>query len=472
VSIFFRPSVSFTDDFGSLLNVGAPMYIVRFFPLRRQLGALHWLRTPAVFAFLMWILCRHVDRRMAEQFSSFNARISAIEPKMAAVLEESAFFMTWAYPKATAKRIHLAAQESQRFAPTNATPWPPLASLPSDATVPQNFPPRDTVDSSADNLLSRVGPMPDPDDVLEGCRRLRQTSVLLGALERPPSANGELLFSRGATGVEPLHVWYRMSPRSHKRGSDSVNLPVPVVSFLSLVGSLRALSSAQRRATALHVLFNGFVDRAAWVVWLRETVGEIIRSVDIDENCPVGNARSYSYMMDRIYAHRDPKAVMFLVEDDYVCHPEMLAEVVQLFASHDVCMAVPYDYMDRYTRSDNIDDGHIKVIAGGRRHWRTVESSTVTFASRLQLMNAVKDILPAPWSDRWRCRELRRRGVEIWGPMPSLASHFNWGIVLAKQQSPYIDYFKFISTLLRRSLAHPPPYPDWNVIVRANANTG
>jgi len=363
---------------------------------------------------------------------------------------------------------------ANRLAPANSTHgphqtrWASMGSIRANVPVPRNFPLRNTVDPSAENLLSRIGPMPTPDDVLEGCRKLNQSSMLLGALERPQQANGELLFSKMATGVEPLHVWFRMSQRRHRQGNEPVNLPVPVLSFLSLVGSLRALSPDQRQATALHVLLNGFVGRAAWVDWLNHTVGDVVRVIDIDENCPAGNDQSYRYMMGRIYEHRDPKAVMFLLEDDYLNHPEMLAEVVQLFASHNVCMVVPYDYMDRYTISDNIDDGHIKVIAGVRRHWRTVESSTVTFVSRLQVMNAVKDKLPAPWDDRGRCRKLRKLGVEIWGPLPTLSTHFTL-VDFAHFQSPFIDYFQFIRDLFNQSLAHPPPYPEWGAIVRANA---
>eukprot|EP00669_Euglena_mutabilis_P006177 TRINITY_DN1884_c0_g1_i4.p1 TRINITY_DN1884_c0_g1~~TRINITY_DN1884_c0_g1_i4.p1 ORF type:complete len:283 (+),score=22.92 TRINITY_DN1884_c0_g1_i4:335-1183(+) len=251
------------------------------------------------------------------------------------------------------------------------------------------------------------------------------------------------------------------------KATNPSNLPVPVLSFLSLVGSLRALSPDQRQATALHVLLNGFVGRAAWVDWLNHTVRDVVRVIDIDENCPAGNDQSYRYMMGRIYELRDPKAVMFLLEDDYLNHPEMLAEVVQLFASHNVCMVVPYDYMDRYTVSDNIDDGHIKVIAGVRRHWRTVESSTVTFVSRLQVMNAVKDKLPAPWDDRGRCRKLRKLGVEIWGPLPTLSTHFTL-VAQTRWSAPILRIFSRRSLIIFSSSATSSsnhsltPHHTWN----------
>eukprot|EP00668_Euglena_longa_P015860 GGOE01020034.1.p1 GENE.GGOE01020034.1~~GGOE01020034.1.p1 ORF type:complete len:434 (-),score=52.27 GGOE01020034.1:257-1558(-) len=350
---------------------------------------------------------------------------------------------------------------------SNSTPPGRLPLPPNNETsrmpFPQQFRRHDVPFVSQTHLLRRKGSMPRPDHVLQRCRRIGQTTTLLGQLQRPTAHGGALLISV-PRAVEPLHVWFRLSPRSHRNNADAV--PVPIVSVLSLANAVQYLSKAQRSATSVHILLNGFRDPGPMARWLHTILGPPSVLVDIDPKCPTGNAASFKYMVKRVFQLPDPRAVVFFLEDDYVCHPEMLAEMVDIFASHDVCMAVPYDYFDRYTRSDNIDDGHIKVMAGMHRHWRTVESATVTYASRLEVLNAVKDTLPAPWNDRQRSYEVRKRGVELWGPLPGMATHFNNGLKLEDYQTPYFDYPQFARDILRQWRHAPPPIAGWEQLLQ------
>ena len=70
---------------------------------------------------------------------------------------------------------------------------------------------------------------------------------------------------------------------------------------------------------------------------------------------------------------------MFLYEDDYASNPDMIAEMLDIFYSHDVCMAVPYDYFDRSCEAQAGAHGVATPLlravqgggGGGRRssHW-------------------------------------------------------------------------------------------------------
>jgi len=118
-------------------------------------------------------------------------------------------------------------------------------------------------------------------------------------------------------------------------------------------------------------------------------------------------------------------SIFYFIEDDYLHLPTATAELVEVFISHDPCFAVPYDYADRYMMPEdvNIDDGRVTVIAGRRRHWRTVSSMTVTFATRGDSFLYFKDMLPHPLNDYHNSVEIIRHNGSIIAPLPSLASH-------------------------------------------------
>ncbi len=118
--------------------------------------------------------------------------------------------------------------------------------------------------------------------------------------------------------------------------------------------------------------------------------------------------------------------------------------MVSLFRSHDPPFVVPYDYPDRYTRTDNRDDGYISVVAGQFRHWRTVESMTVTFATRLRTVLARWGALPHPLNDRERAYALIEVGEYVLGPMPGLAAHMERFVGAAESYVPlYFDWVGF-----------------------------
>lgn len=175
------------------------------------------------------------------------------------------------------------------------------------------------------------------------------------------------------------------------------------------------------------------------------------------------NAVSFRYALSRALACDSPW--VYLAEDDYIYDPaslSILGKSVREFTAGYVSL---YDHPDRYTRSDDLASGkaHVRTAAG--RHWRTAESTTMTFAAdREQLLKDAwafalgsasgapcdraiwravlhgriaglvgRSVRPHPYNLlQARCASGAARKVReaatgrlpyLWTPMPSLATH-------------------------------------------------
>ena len=123
--------------------------------------------------------------------------------------------------------------------------------------------------------------------------------------------------------------------------------------------------------------------------------------------------------------------MFYFVEDDYIHLPTALAELAQTLLNPWLDGSAPPDFLtlmdppERLTRGrDEADYGRATLFGGALRVWRTVQSSTMTFAGTCR---SVRAILPhmekeAPY-DHGIWLELRRRGFSLVGPMPALALH-------------------------------------------------
>merc|ERR1740121_159115 len=148
-----------------------------------------------------------------------------------------------------------------------------------------------------------------------------------------------------------------------------------------------------------------------------------------------------------------PRAMLVFLEEDYLFHPDMLVRLVDFWAAYDPCALVPYDNPDRYTRTDNLGFGAETILHTPGMHWRTVESSTVTFVMRMDAFQALdrRGLVPAPWDDRGRSRQVSAL-LGLWGPMPSLAGHVHWDCVdPCVLTDPNFDYLAYKELLLREA---------------------
>jgi hypothetical protein len=171
----------------------------------------------------------------------------------------------------------------------------------------------------------------------------------------------------------------------------------------------------------------------------------------------VGNSASYRVAVSM--ATRSELAdedFVFLAEDDYLYLPDAFQTLLTAVrALPSVMYFSLYDHVDRYRRSDDANKGLSKIFVVGARHWRTVESTCMTYLARLGALRrdswihqaGSRNISPR---DRmiWRAvqriggfrvlpRHLDRPPHRLISPLPALATHVEDG-----QLAPVIDWVR------------------------------
>jgi len=264
---------------------------------------------------------------------------------------------------------------------------------------------------------------------------------LYGNLERRTHQEGRLEFKEEETMMEEtLSIYLRLSPRVDIRYYSAtefelIPLDIVSVSVLSLAFTLDALSDAMRKRTHMNLLVNGEDPTiiAALKVWTSAIFGNRTGLLSIVE-CPTGKLPSKECMLDLVVDHAaaglSERTILYFIESDYLHHRSATQEIVDIFASHNPCIAVPYDYGDRYFLDDvNPDQGAITVFAGKNRHWRSIRSTTSTFAIRLENFIKYFDDLPfpkdIPGNDFRASQRLYYQGLSMVSPLPSLSAHMN-----------------------------------------------
>ena len=130
------------------------------------------------------------------------------------------------------------------------------------------------------------------------------------------------------------------------------------------------------------------------------------------------------------HSHPDD-SLFYFVEDDYIHLPSALAELAQTLLLPWLDGSAPPDFLtlmdppERLTRGrEEADYGSVTVLGGSMRQWRTVQSSTMSFAGTCAKLRAVLPTLEreAPF-DHSMWLGLRRRGFSLVGPVPALALH-------------------------------------------------
>lgn len=189
----------------------------------------------------------------------------------------------------------------------------------------------------------------------------------------------------------------------------------------------------------------------------------------------LGNSASYRLAVSLAtrsqLGHED---LVFLAEDDYLYLPDAFpALLTAAQALPFVSYFSPYDHVDRYRRSDDADRGLSRVFVAGPRHWRTVESTCMTYLARLGALRRDS------WIHRAGSRNISPRDRMIWravqrigryrilpragaGPphrlvsaLPALATHLEDG-----QLAPMIDWADVAHDIRSWAAHHDMPVTD------------
>jgi hypothetical protein len=163
----------------------------------------------------------------------------------------------------------------------------------------------------------------------------------------------------------------------------------------------------------------------------------------------LGNGPSFRRAVESALAMPDD-TIAYFAEDDYLYLEPALGRVMGVFAAVPAADYVtPYDHLDRYLRTDDARGGMSRVIVAAGQHWRTVDSTTMTFAVRVArlLRDAwVVRLATAPKKrpkDHLMWRLIQGQKHFFWkfpkrmllGPVPSLATHMD-----TKGLAPAVDW--------------------------------
>lgn len=130
------------------------------------------------------------------------------------------------------------------------------------------------------------------------------------------------------------------------------------------------------------------------------------------------------------YIAQYPEELHYIVEDDYLHTPEAL-HVLRDNLLHWKGFAVPYDYPDRYSNPKLSN-----ILIGKDRHWRTIDSSTMTVIARGHIWSVVMPLLEqaAPNSNDKVFEQIYSQ-IPCLNPLPGVASHLT-----DRHQTPLVNW--------------------------------
>lgn len=231
--------------------------------------------------------------------------------------------------------------------------------------------------------------------------------------------------SRSRYLLHMLHFIYRSSG-----GTNLKNRPEFFDKSVALGSFLRAVEGVD---TPRRVLFlnDGPIpeDRAR----LMRGAGRVV------ELSGLGNSGSYLRAVTEATAPGLADTdLAYLSEDDYLYLPAAFRDLVTAAeAITEASYFTLYDHRDRYTRTDDADGGRARVFLAGAHHWRTVESTCMSYGVRVWALRgdarihawASRGVIP---EDRAMWRRIQRLGVRgllrrgrhrLVSPIPTLATH-------------------------------------------------
>lgn len=130
------------------------------------------------------------------------------------------------------------------------------------------------------------------------------------------------------------------------------------------------------------------------------------------------------------YSEQHPEELHYIVEDDYLHTPDAL-QVLRDNLFNWNGFAVPYDYPDRYANPTPS-----RIFVGKDRHWRTIDSSTMTVLARgHRWINIIELLEQAAPTSNDKVFELIYKQVPCINPLPGVASHLT-----DRHHTPLVDW--------------------------------
>jgi hypothetical protein len=167
------------------------------------------------------------------------------------------------------------------------------------------------------------------------------------------------------------------------------------------------------------------------LAWLNSNSNTILEIIKVPEH-------SWEYHQHTVtlietlkkYSTLHPDELHYIVEDDYLHTPDALT-VLRESLENWYGFAVPYDYPDRY-----INPKPCQVVIGKDRHWRTIDSSTMTVLAKGKTWLTVLDalLLAAPTSNDKIFEKIYEK-IACINPLPGVANHLT-----DRHSTPLVDW--------------------------------
>lgn len=169
-----------------------------------------------------------------------------------------------------------------------------------------------------------------------------------------------------------------------------------------------------------------------------ETLAWLVSNSTIPVEIVAVHAHSWDYHQHTVtlietlkqHATQYPEELHYIVEDDYLHTPDAL-HVLRDNLFNWTGFAVPYDYPDRYS-----DPKPCRVLIGKNKHWRTIDSSTMTVLARgitwLQFLPQLEAAAP---TSNDKVFETIYTQVPCINPLPGVASHLT-----DRHHTPLVDW--------------------------------
>jgi len=113
---------------------------------------------------------------------------------------------------------------------------------------------------------------------------------------------------------------------------------------------------------------------------------------------------------------------IYFLEDDYL---HILDAIDHIYTGvRKFGLITGYDCLDRYTRLDDITRDKESIYFYNKRHWRTAESTTLTWAVSKEFKNNIISTFKSyGWVDRQFFRDMYAKGIRLYQPMPGVSTH-------------------------------------------------
>ena len=165
--------------------------------------------------------------------------------------------------------------------------------------------------------------------------------------------------------------------------------------------------------------------------WLNNNSNSLIEIISVPEHSWDYHQHTVT-LIDTLkeYAAKYLEELHYIVEDDYL-HTEDALTVLKESLENWNGFAVPYDYPDRY-----LNPKPSQIVIGKDRHWRTIDSSTMTVLAKGKIwLTIIEQLAKAAPTSNDKVFEEVYKLIPCINPLPGVASHLT-----DRHGTPLVDW--------------------------------